>query len=93
MKKRTLFLIGAAAAGIYSAAAGKGPFNKIRFKQQHEHIARYVEAHYPNAVYGPVEQAGNGWAVVIRRIGFPNILLYAACDDDGNYIFTEAEAQ
>ena len=52
MKKRTLFLIGtAAAAGIYSAITGKGLFNKPRFKEQHERVANYVETHYPNAVY------------------------------------------
>ena len=48
MKKRTLFLIGtAAAAGIYSAITGKGLFNKPRFKEQHERVANYVETHYP----------------------------------------------
>ena len=47
MKKRTLFLIGtAAAAGIYSAITGKGLFNKPRFKEQHERVANYVETHY-----------------------------------------------
>ena len=74
MKKRTLFLIGtAAAAGIYSAITGKGLFNKPRFKEQHERVANYVETHYPNAVYTPIEMTANGWVTVIRRIARPNI--------------------
>ena len=64
MKKRTLFLIGtAAAAGIYSAITGKGLFNKPRFKEQHERVANYVETHYPNAVYtyrNDRKRLGNG---------------------------------
>ena len=48
MKRSTkAFLISAAAAGIYGAVNGKGPFNKLRFRDQHEHIANYVETHYP----------------------------------------------
>ena len=44
MKKNVLIMMGAvAAAGIYSAVKGKGPFNKIRFKEQHEKISNYVE--------------------------------------------------
>lgn len=77
MKKRTLFLIGtAAAAGIYSAITGKGLFNKPRFKEQHQRVANYVETHYPNAVYTPIEMTANGWVTVIRRIARPNIILY-----------------
>lgn len=92
MKKKTLFLIGsAAAAGIYSAVTGKGPFNKIRFKEQHERISHYVETHYPNAVYAPIEATENGWVTVIRRLGMPKIILYVNRDKAGNYIFMETE--
>ncbi len=84
MKKRTLFLIGtAAAAGIYSAITGKGLFNKPRFKEQHERVANYVETHYPNAVYTPIEMTANGWVTVIRRIARPNIILYITRDGNG----------
>lgn len=91
MKKRTIFLLGAAVAGVYSAVSGKGPFNKIRFANQHEHISRYVNSHYPNGAYSPIEATENGWVTVIRRIGMPKIILYVTCDDDGNYIFEETE--
>lgn len=93
MKRKALFLIGAAAtAGIYSAIKGKGPFNKWRFEKQHERISHYVETHYPSARYTPIEAAGNGWVTVIKRFGIPKIMLYITCDSDGNYIFTESEA-
>lgn len=92
MKKKTLALLSTAAvAGIYSAAMGKGPFNRLRFKEQHEHIANYVEAHYPNALYSPVSATENGWVTVIRRFGMPKIILYVTCDEEGNYIFSESE--
>lgn len=89
MKKRTLFLIGAAAAGIYGAAKGKGPFNRLRFKKQHERISNYVETHYPKALYSPIEATEKGYVTVIHRLGKPKIILYAAVGEDGNYIFTE----
>lgn len=94
MKKKTLLLMGtAAAAGIYGAIAGKGPFNGIRFKKQHERISRYVQTHYPSAAYTPVEATENGWVTVIKRLGMPRIILYVTCDDNGNYIFTESEVK
>lgn len=94
MKRKTLFLIGtAAAAGIYSAVTGKGPFNKWRFEKQHARISNYVETHYPSARYAPVEATGNGWVTVIKRFGMPKIILYVTCDSDGNYIFTESEVE
>lgn len=93
MKRKTLFLIGtAAAAGIYSAMTGKGPFNRIRFKEQHERISHYVETHYPGALYTPVEATEKGWVTVIKRLGMPKIILYVNRDEMGNYIFTETEA-
>ena len=48
-KKNAVMLASLAAAGIYGAVTGKGIFNKVRFKNQHDAIARYVNSHYPNA--------------------------------------------
>lgn len=89
MKKRTLFLLGAVSAGIYGAVKGKGPFNKLRFKKQHERISNYVETHYPNAWYSPISATDKGYVTVIRRPGQPAIILYVSADSGGNYIFTE----
>ena len=45
MKMRTKALLAAAVVtGIYSAVNGKGPFNKIRFKEQHEPPRRVLYA-------------------------------------------------
>ncbi len=90
MKKRMLFLIGAAAAGAYGIIKGKGPFNKLRFKSQHDSISRYVETHYPDSLYSPIEATEKGWVTIIRRRGKPQVMLYISRDMDGNYIFTEA---
>ncbi len=94
MKKKTKLLLGSAAvAGVYSVITGKGPFNKLRFAKQHEHISRYVETHYPNGAYSPITATESGWVTVIKRIGMPKIILYVTCDEDGNYIFEEAKAE
>ena len=91
MKKRTKALLAAAAVtGIYSAVNGKGPFNKLRFKDQHEHIANYVNTHYPGAFYTPISATAKGWVTVIRRVGQPKIILYVTCDKNNNYIFSES---
>lgn len=90
MNKKTLFALGAAAAGVYAAIEGKGPFNKLRFREQHERISHYVETHYPGALYSPIYATEKGYATVIRSIGRPKIILYASRGDDGNYIFTES---
>ena len=92
MKKKNLFLLTSiAAAGVYSIAAGKGIFNKPRFKEQHEVISRYVNSHYPDATYAPISATSNGYMTVIRRIGKNNIMLYAHKSADGVYVFTESE--
>lgn len=93
MKKSTKALLAAAAAvGVYSAVEGKGPFNKIRFKNQHEHVSNYVNSHYPGAFYTPISATEKGWVTVIHRIGMPKIILYITCDQNGNYIFSETAA-
>lgn len=92
MRKKTLLLMsGAAVAGIYGAVTGKGPFNKIRFREQHERISNYVDTHYPKSIYSPVTATKKGYVTTVRRLGQPPIILYITVDEDGNYIFTENE--
>ena len=92
MNKKKLFALTAtaAAATIYSAVTGKGIFNHMRFKNEHDAIARYVESNYPGAVYSPVQKTEMGYAVIVRR---PNrgskIMLYAMPSSDGHYVFKE----
>ena len=91
MKTKTLIMIaGAAALGIYSFAEGKGPFNKLKFKNQHDAVSRYVEAHYPDALYSPIVETANGWTTSIRRFGMEPVILYITKSEDGMYIFSEA---
>ena len=91
MKAKTLIMLaGAAALGAYSYAEGKGPFNKLKFKDQHDAVSRYVEAHYPNALYSPITQTANGWTTTIRRLGMQPVILYITKREDGMYVFREA---
>ena len=92
MKKKNIAMLATvAAAGIYSFANGKGIFNKVRFRDQHDSVSRYVKSHYPNAAYSPITAAGNGWTTVIRRVGKPRIFLYITRSNDNTYIFHETD--
>lgn len=89
-KKKLLgFTAAAAAATAYSAVTGKGPFNKMRFKNVHEAVSRYVEGHYPGAVYSPVQKTELGYGVIIRRPNSARVLLYAVPTEEGHYVFKE----
>ena len=93
-KKSSLILAAAAAAGIYSAVNGKGIFNRMRFKNQHDAVARYVESNYPNAFYTPITAAGNGWATtIIPRRKKPRIFLYITRSDNNTYVFHETNVR
>ena len=90
MKTKTLLMLaGAAALGAISYTEGFGPFNKIKFKEQHDAISRYVEAHYPNALYSPIVETANGWTVSVRRFGMEPVILYITRSEDGMYVFRE----
>lgn len=92
-KKNAIILATAAAAGIYSFINGKGIFNKMRFKDQHDAISRYVSSHYPNATYAPITATDTGWATVIIRPMQPKIFLYVTSSGDGIYIFHETDVK
>lgn len=82
--------LGAAAIGVYRAYKGKGIFNKMRFADQHEAIAKYVDANHPGAVYSNIEAVGEGWTSVITD--YPDkFLLYVTTSNDGVYIFEETK--
>ncbi len=87
-KKLLAVALGATAVGAYRAIKGKGAFNKIRFAEQHEAVARYIDSHHHGAIYSPIEQISNGWSCVITD-GKMRYLLYITCSDDGVFIFDE----
>ncbi len=89
--KRGAMLTTAIAATVYSFAAGKGLFNKLRFKEQHEELARYVDANYPGCSYAPVTKHGNGWSSAVRSMGRPIVFLYFSKSPNGVYVFTESK--
>lgn len=92
-KKNALILAAAAAAGVYSAVNGKGIFNKLRFKEQHDAVARYVDGHYPRAAYTPITAAGNGWTTVIHRPGMQKVFLYLTRSPENVYVFHETKVK
>lgn len=90
---KKLMLATAAIAAVYSVAAGKGPFNKYRFKKQHEELSKYVDTNYPDCSYSPITAHGKGWASAILKAGKPVSYVYFTKSDDGTYIFTELDEQ
>ena len=90
---RKLMLAAAAVTAVYSVAAGKGPFNKFRFKNQHEELSKYVDSNYPGCSYSPINAHSKGWASVIRKSGRVVSYVYFTKSEDGTYIFTELDEQ
>lgn len=88
--KRGALLTTAAAAAVYSLVSGKGPFNKVRFKEQHEELARYVDNNYPGFSYSAITKHGNGWTASVKSMGRPIVFLYFSKSPNGVYVFTES---
>lgn len=88
---KKIMLATLAATAAYSVIAGKGPFNKYRFKKQHEELDKYVETNYPDCSYSAISQHGKGWTAAILRMGKPISFVYFTRAEDGNYIFTELD--
>ena len=87
--KNKMLFAGVAATAVYWVAAGKGPFNKYRFKTQHEELAKYVDTNYPDCTYSPISAHGKGWCATVLRMGRPVTFVYFSKGDDGMYVFTE----
>lgn len=87
--KRYAFLSGAAAAAIYGIAIGKGPFNRMRFREQHNALSAYVDNNYPDCTYSSIEVSGRGWMSTIKRRGRTVVHVYFSKSPDGVYVFTE----
>lgn len=79
---------GLAVGGVYHLVRGNGILNKPRFAKQHDAVRRYLEGHYPGAVYSSIKEAGNGWSCVVRH-GDTQFILYLTRSDEGVYIFHE----
>lgn len=82
-------MAGLAVTGIYNYVKGNGIFNKSRFKDQHDAVSRYVEAHYPGAFYSPIQATENGWLTIITTQDNKNISLTITKCDDNIFVFKE----
>ena len=90
LKNRTV-LTATAAAAVYSFAVGKGLFNRPRFKEQHEELARYVDTNYPDCSYAPITMHGRGWSSSVKRRGRVVSYIYFSKSREGIYVFTESK--
>lgn len=94
--KRKLPALAAAASAValcaYRAVKGYGIFNKLRFPEEHSAVTRYVETHYPGAVYSSIEDTGRGYSTVITD-RTQKIHLHFTKTNNGVYIFNEKVIQ
>ncbi len=89
-KSTKLFLLGAAALGAYNLYKGKGVFNKVRFKEQHQAVSDYLENHFPNSTYSEITATDEGWSCVVNT--YPgNFVLYMTKTPEGVFVFWEKE--
>ena len=89
LRNNTVFAA-AATAAVYSLAVGKGPFNRMRFKEQHDALSKYVDNNYPDCAYTPITIHGRGWASKVKRRGQTIRFIYFSKSAEGVYVFTES---
>ena len=90
-KKSNLpILLGVAAWEVYRFYKGRGIFNKIRYKKQHEAVSNYMETHYPDAFYSDIVETADGWSCIITDKN-RKVMLYMTKTDSGTFIFWEKE--
>ena len=85
---RAPILVGIAALEAYRFCMGKGVFNSLRFKRQHQAVAAYVDAHYPDAFYSGICRTDTGWSCIVTAPSGRRVL-YLTETDDGTFVFWE----
>lgn len=83
-------LLGIAVWEAYRFYKGRGIFNKIRFKSQHEALGNYLETHYPNAFYSDIAETSDGWSCIVNVNG-RRIVVYMTKTEDGMFLFSEKD--
>lgn len=83
-------LAGIAVLGAYRFYKGKGVFNKVRFKEQHQAVSDYLENHLPGAFYSEITHTDDGWSCVVNNQG-KQFVLYMTKSPDGVFVFWEKE--
>ncbi len=89
-RNRVPFLLGIAAWEAYRFYKGRGIFNKLRFKAQHDALCNYLETHYPNAFYSDIVEVDGGWSCIVKDSGREHII-YMTRTEDGMFLFSEKE--
>ena len=84
------FLLGVAAWEAYRFYKGKGIFNKLRYKEQHDALGKYLETHYPDAFYSDIVETDDGWSCMVNT-GGRKVLVYMTKTNDGTFVFWEKE--
>ena len=89
-KSKLPILLGIAVWEAYRFYKGKGIFNKLRYKSQHEALGNYLETHYPNAYYSDIIETDGGWSCVVTDNG-RRFVIYMTKTEDGVFLFSEKE--
>lgn len=74
----------------YRFYKGRGIFNKIRYKKQHEAVSNYMGTHYPNAFYSDIAETCDGWSCVVTT-NSKKIMLHMTLTEGGTFVFWEKE--
>lgn len=83
-------LLGVALWEGYRFYKGKGIFNKLRYKKEHNAVSNYLETHYPDAFYSDIVMTDDGYTCVINNYN-KKIMLHFAKTEDNNFVFWEKE--
>lgn len=83
-------LLGIAVWEAYRFYKGKGIFNKLRYKEQHDALCNYLETHYPNAFYSDIVEAEDGWSCIVTD-GERRIVVYMTKTECGTFVFWEKQ--
>lgn len=81
-------LVGFVAIAAYRLYKGRGIFNRVRFKSQHDAISAYLDAHYPKAFYSGITETENGWSCIVTEPGGRHVL-HLTKTSDGTFVFWE----
>ena len=85
---KTPVFIGLAAIEAYRFYTGKGIFNSVRFKRQHDAVAAYIDAHYPRAFYSGICKTESGWSCIVTTPS-GRLVLHLTETSDGTFVFWE----
>lgn len=87
-KLSKLLAVSAAAFTGYKIAKTIGLVDKIVYKKEYEAAKKYIDAHYPNSKFSPLEKTDTGYVCIITTSD-EKIILSMTRANEGIYIFSE----